>query len=83
MKVIKVIQIKTFDNKQYLVRRDKPWAEELHQLLTTLINDRQKGSVALISLGTIEEKVFLSIPNVGTEINSLQIKKGNSDGEDN
>ena len=82
MKVIKVIQIKTFDNKQYLVRRDKPWAEELHQLLTTLINDRQKGSVALISLGTIEEKVFLSIPNVGTEINSLQIKKGNSNGED-
>jgi len=83
MKVIKVIQIKTFDNKQYLVRRDKPWAEELHQLLTTLINDRQKGSVALLSLGTVDEKVFLSIPNVGTEINSLQIKKGNSDGEDN
>lgn len=78
MKVIKVIQIETFDGKQFLVRRDKPWAEELLQLMSTLITGKETGSIAHISLGTVSEKVYLGIPNVGTEINSIQIKKGNT-----
>ena len=79
MKVIKVIQIETFDGKQFLIRRDKPWAEELHQLMQKLISDKDIGSLAHISLGTVSEKVYLGIPNVGTEINSLQIKKSDDE----
>lgn len=80
MKVIQVIQIETFDNQQFLVRRDKPWREELLQVMEKLISGRQTGSVAHISLGTVAEKVYLGIPNVGTEINSIGIKKNKNDG---
>ena len=82
MKVIKVIQIETFAGQQFLIRRDKPYAEELHQLVQKLIDGRESGSVAHISLGTVPEKVYLGIPNVGTEINSLQIKKGTHNDND-
>ena len=82
MKVIKVIQIETFDNQQFLIRRDKPWAGELQQIMEKLINGRETGSVAHISLGTVLEKVYLAIPNIGTEINSLQIKKGHDNGKE-
>jgi hypothetical protein len=82
MKVIKVIQIETFDGKQYLIRRDKPYEEELLQLIQKLIDGKTTGSIAHISLGTVSEKIYLDIPNVGSEINSLQIKKGSHNGND-
>lgn len=80
MKVIKVIQIETFDGQQYLVRRDKPWEEEFVALFKKLIKDKRIGSVAHVSLGTVDEKIYLGIPDVGQEINSVNIKKGNDDG---
>ena len=82
MKVIKVIQIETFDGKQFLIRRDKPYEAELLQLIQKLITGKSTGSIAHISLGTVPEKIYLGIPNVGTEINSLQIKKGKHNGDD-
>lgn len=82
MKVIEVIQIETFDSKQYLIRRDKPYEDELLQLIQKLITGKNSGSIAHISLGTVSEKIYLAIPNVGTEITSLQIKKGKHNGDD-
>jgi hypothetical protein len=75
MKVIKVIQIEACNGSQYLIRRDKPWADELHQIIDKLIADKRVGSIAHVSLGTVDEEVYLGIPNVGQEIKSVNLKK--------
>ncbi len=79
MKVLKVIQIETFDDQQFLIRLDKPWEDEFIRLFTKLLAEKRIGSVAHVSLGTVDAKVYLDIPDVGAKINSLNIKKGNDD----